>query len=165
MEDARIFDLPTNPTPILISAFGTESAALAAKKGDGLWTTGLPSEVIDAYRSAGGSGPIWSQLSLSWADDKDEAVKRAHKIWPNTALEGQLAQDLRTVLHFEQAVKGVTPEEIEKAIPCGPDPEPILQSISQAEELGIDHIYLHQIGDPTKGFIDFWANEIKPALA
>jgi hypothetical protein len=30
--------------------------------------------------------------------------------------------------------------------------------------VGIDHIYLHQIGDPTQGFIEFWQDSIKPEI-
>jgi alkanesulfonate monooxygenase SsuD/methylene tetrahydromethanopterin reductase-like flavin-dependent oxidoreductase (luciferase family) len=56
VEDARIFDLPEELPPIVVSAFGEEAAELAARAGDGLWITGIKSEVIDAYRSAGGRG-------------------------------------------------------------------------------------------------------------
>jgi coenzyme F420-dependent glucose-6-phosphate dehydrogenase len=164
VEDARIFDLPDFEIPLLVSAFGDQAAELAAEKGDGLWTTGLPEKVIETYKSAGGTGPIWSQLSLCWDADRDKAVERAHRVWPNTGLTGQLAQDLPTVAHFEQAVKMVEPSDIEESMPCGPDPGPILKSIQQAEELGIDYIYLHQVGDPLDGFLEFWKSEIQPEV-
>jgi len=164
VEDARLFDLPAEPPPIVVSAFGEEAVELAAKAGDGLWITGLKGGLIDSYRSQGGKGAVWSQLSLCWDPDLEKAVNRAHRIWPNTALPGQLAQDLRTVLHFEQAVTMVDREEMAEALPCGPDPEPILESISRATDLGVDYVYLHQIGDPMSGFIDFWRDEIRPRL-
>jgi len=31
-------------------------------------------------------------------------------------------------------------------------------------EAGVDHVYLHQIGDPMDGFLDFWEKELKTAL-
>lgn len=165
VEDARIFDLPDQPPALLVSAFGDESARLAADKGDGLWTTGVKTDVIDSYRSAGGDGNIWSQLSLCWDEDRQRAVETAYRAWPNTALTGQLAQDLRTVAHMEQATQLVTPEDIEDSdMPLGPDPESILESISNAENAGIDYIYLHQIGDPLDGFIEFWSSELRPEL-
>lgn len=165
VEDARLYDLPDSPPEILVSAFGEQSATLAAKAGDGLWSTGIQSEVIETYRSAGGEGPIWSQLTVCWDPDRDAAVERATRVWPNTALPGQLAQDLPTVKHFEQAVQLVTREAIESSeMPLGPDPEPILKSISAGKEAGIDHIYLHQIGDPVRGFIDFWSDDLRPNL-
>jgi G6PDH family F420-dependent oxidoreductase len=64
VEDAKIFDVPPDPPPIVVSAFAETSARLAASSGDGLWTTRIKTDVIETYRSAGGRGPIWSQLSF-----------------------------------------------------------------------------------------------------
>lgn len=164
VEDARIFDKPLELPPIVVAAAGPEAAELAARSGDGLWTTGLEPEVIKTYLDAGGIGSVWVQLSLCWDPDQEKALDRAHRVWPNTGLPGQLAQDLRTVLDFEQAVTLVDRELIEQSLPCGPDPEPILKSIKKAIELGADHIYLHQIGDPSDGFLDFWTDTIRPEL-
>ena len=165
VEDARIYDVPQPLPPLLVSAFAEQSARLAAEKGDGLWTSGPNQEAITAYADAGGDGPIWSQLTVCWDPDRSQAVDRAHRLWPNTGLPGQLAQDLRTVLHFEQAVQLVTPEQIEEQVPCGPDPEPILEQVAKMEKLGVDHVYLHQIGDPLDGFVEFWSKELRPELA
>lgn len=164
VEDARIFDLPDQIPPIIVSAFGDEAARLAAEIGDGLWFTGIKQEVIAAYQEAGGDGPVYSQLTLCWDPDRDQALKRATRVWPNTGLPGQLAQDLRTVLHFEQAVQLVDEKLIEDSMNLGPDPEPILKSIGEAADAGVDHIYLHQVGDPLDGFIDFWEKELRPNL-
>jgi G6PDH family F420-dependent oxidoreductase len=164
VEDARIFDLPEQLPPIVASAFGDKAVDVAARAGDGLWVTGMPAETIDKYRAEGGDGPIWTQLSLCWDPDKDTAIDRALRLWPNTALTGQLNQDLRTVEDFEHAVEMVDRDDMAEALPCGPDAGPILESIEEAAKLGIDHIYLHQIGDPTQGFIDFWKEEIQPEL-
>jgi hypothetical protein len=138
---------------------------LAAEKGDGLWTSGPNQEAIEAYADAGGEGPIWSQLTVCWDPDRAAAVDRAHRLWPNTGLPGQLAQDLRTVLHFEQAVQLVSPQQIQEQVPCGPDPVPILEQVAEMEKLGVDHVYLHQIGDPLDGFVEFWSKELRPELA
>jgi len=162
VEDARIFDLPDESIPVLVSAFGEKSAELAARVGDGLWTTGTKSDVVDAYRSQGGSGDVWSQLSLCWDEDEESALERAHRVWPNTGLPGQLAQDLRTVEHMEQATSLVTKEQLAESLPIGPDPDPILKSIGEAQDAGIEYIYLHQIGDPMDGFLEFWTEEIAP---
>lgn len=164
VEDARIFDKPDPLPPIVVSAFGPHAAELAAKHGDGLWTTGIKGDVLEAYRAAGGDGQVWSQLTVCWDPDPEVAVDRAHRIWPNTGLPGQLAQDLRTVQHFEEATSMVRREDIESSLPCGPDPGPILDSISEAAESGVDHVYLHQVGDPRDGFMQFWADELRPEL-
>lgn len=164
VEDATIFDPPANEIPIIVSAFGEQAAELAARVGDGLWITGPGKESVDHYRESGGDGPVYTQLHVCWAETEDEAIETAHRIWPNTGLPGQLAQDLRTPLHFEQAVELVTPEMVAEAIPCGPDPKRLVDSFTQALESGVDHVYFHQIGPDQEGFMDWWEAELKPAL-
>lgn len=164
VEDARILDRPVEPVPIVISAFGDKSAELAARIGDGLWLSSLNADTIHTFQKAGGSGPIFSQLTLCWGRDRDEAIALAHQQWPNTGLPGQLNQELRTMLDFEQAVKLVTPELISEEVPCGPDPEPVIEKVLEARDAGVDHLYFHQIGDDQEGFITFWEKEIRDAL-
>lgn len=164
VEDARLFDVPDNPPPIVFSAFGPDAARAAATHGDGLWITGPDGDTVETYRSAGGTGPVWTQLSISWDTDAETALERAVRQWSNTGLPGQLNQDLRTVLHFEQAVELVTADVMRASLPCGPDVGPIIDSMRSAEKAGADHIYLHQIGDPAAGFLDAWEQEILPEL-
>lgn len=164
IEDARILDRPARPVPIVISAFGDNSAELAARIGDGLWLSSLNPDTIKAFGKAGGTGPIFSQLTVCWGPDRDEAIKLAHRQWPNTGLPGQLNQELRTMLDFEQAVELVTPEMLSEKVPCGPDPEPMIERIIEARDAGVDHLYFHQIGDDQEGFVTFWEKEIRNAV-
>ena len=103
VENARLYDPPRPLPPIVVSAFGPKAARLAADIGDGLWTSGTSGDVVTTWREAGGSGPVYSQLTLCWAEDRDKAVETAHRNWPNAEVPGQLSQDLPTPAHFEQA--------------------------------------------------------------
>jgi coenzyme F420-dependent glucose-6-phosphate dehydrogenase len=165
VEDARILDRPAEQVPIVISAFGDDSAELAARIGDGLWLSSLNPDTIKAFKNAGGKGPIFSQLTLCWGSDRDEAIELAHRQWPNTGLPGQLNQELRTIHDFEQAVELVTPELISEKVACGPDPEPVIEKIIEARKGGVDHLYFHQIGDDQEGFVTFWEKEIRDSIA
>jgi coenzyme F420-dependent glucose-6-phosphate dehydrogenase len=136
---------------------------MAARAGDGLWTGG-DSEIIATWRRAGGSGPVYSQTTLCWAPTQEEAVDLAHRTWPNAGVPGQLSQDLATPAHFEQAAANVTKEMIAAAVPCGPDTETIIEKIREAVDAGVDHVYLHQIGDDQEGFCKVWSSEIAPAV-
>jgi G6PDH family F420-dependent oxidoreductase len=150
--------------PIVISAFGENSAELAARTGDGLWLSSLNQDTIAAFKSAGGKGPILSQLTVCWGPDRDDALALAHQQWPNTGLPGQLNQDLRTMLDFEQAVELVTPEIIAAKVPCGPHPEPVIEKVLEARSAGVGQLYFHQIGDDQEGFVTFWEKEIRDAI-
>ena len=51
VENARLYTLPDEPPPVIVSAFGKRRPRCAAEIGDGLWSTSPPdSEVLDAYR-------------------------------------------------------------------------------------------------------------------
>ena len=160
----RIYDAPEPPPPIVVSAFGPKAATLAGRIGDGLWTTGSSSDIVDAWREAGGTGPVYAQLTLCWAAERSAAVETALRIWPNSGVPGQLSQDLPTPQHFEQASSNVTAEQIADSIACGPDPQPVISAIAEMVDAGIDHVHLHQIGNDQEGFCRFWRDEVAPAL-
>jgi G6PDH family F420-dependent oxidoreductase len=164
VENARLYDVPEQLPPIVVSAFGSAAAETAARCGDGLWTSSGNADVVDRFRAGGGHGPVFAQITLCWADDADQALGTAHRLWPNTAVPGQLTQDLPTPAHFEQAVSIVPPEMIAESVPCGPDPDPVLERVRQALEIGVDHLYFHQIGPDQEGFLRFWDTELSPAL-
>jgi G6PDH family F420-dependent oxidoreductase len=164
VENARLFDVPDERIPIVVSAFGTKSAELAGRAGDGLWTTGPQPEALSAYDQAGGKGPRIGQLTLCWAEDEADAVATAHRVWPNSAIPGQLAQDLPTPAHFEQAASLVRPEDIGGQVLCGPDPDPVLEAVRSYEKAGLDQIHFHQIGPDQAGFFRFWERELRPKL-
>ena len=164
VENARIYDAPDAPPPIVVSAFGPSATKLAARIGDGLWVTGTASDTIGRFHELRGSGPVYSQLTLCWAPDASDAVKTAHRLWPTTGVPGQLSQDLPTPAHFEQAISSVTEDQIAGSVPCGPEVEPIVDRVRDMIAAGVDHIYFHQIGPDQEGFCRFWAEELRPAV-
>jgi G6PDH family F420-dependent oxidoreductase len=165
VENARIFDPPNRPIPVVVSGFGTDAAKLAGRIGDGYWGTSPDKEVLDAYEQSGGSGPRYAQLNVCWSTDAETARKTVHRVWPNGGVTGQLSQDLPTWTHFEQAAEMVTEEDATKSTPCGPDiVGDIVDSVREYERAGYDHLYFHQVGPDQDGFFDFWREELQPAL-
>jgi G6PDH family F420-dependent oxidoreductase len=164
VENARLFDPPLHPIPMVVSGFGSEAIELAARIGDGYWGHSPERDAIDRFESAGGSGPRYAQLNLCWAEDVERARKTVYETWPNTGVAGQLSQDLPTWTHFEEAVEPLTEEQVVASVPCGPDPEPVLDSVRQFVDAGYDHLYFHQIGPDQEGFFRFWREELADAL-
>jgi coenzyme F420-dependent glucose-6-phosphate dehydrogenase len=165
VENARLFDPPEEPPPIIVSGFGPMSIELAAKIGDGYWGHSPDGDVIEQFEAQGGTGPKYAQLSMCWARDEAQARRTVHEIWPNAGIPGQLSQDLPTWTHFEQAAELVTEEIATASIPCGPDVEPVIDSVRQFLDAGYDHLYFHQIGPDQEGFLQFWSDTLQPALA
>lgn len=160
VENARIYDLPDDEVPIVVSAFGDRAARLAAEHGDGLWTTGTGG-TIDVWKDAGGTGPVYSQITFCWAETRAEALDTVARVWPNAGVPGQLSQDLPTPYHFEQASSIVTEELLGEQVPCGPDLDPLVEQIEAAIDAGVDHVYLHQIGPDQEGFVRVWRDELE----
>lgn len=165
VENARLYTLPDEPPPIYVSAFGPKAVEVAARIGDGYVGTSPEKELLEAFDEHGGRGkPKLGEMKVCWNEDEAEARRTVHELWPNMGLPGELSQELATPAHFEQAASLVTEEMVAGTPPCGPDPEPYVESIRQYEEAGYDEIYVHQIGPDQEGFFRFFEKEIFPNL-
>jgi G6PDH family F420-dependent oxidoreductase len=165
VENARLFDPPAETLPIVVSGFGPDAAALAGRIGDGYWGSAPERELLERFEAEGGRGPRYAQLNLCWAPSEADARRTVHETWPNTAVPGQLSQDLPTWTHFEQATQIVTEDDATKSVPCGPDiVDDLVKSVHEYVEAGYDHLYFHQIGHDQEGLFDFWESELRGAL-
>jgi G6PDH family F420-dependent oxidoreductase len=160
VENARIYDLPDEPPPVLVSGFGPKATELAAKVGDGFCTVAPDKDNIDLYRSSGGKGPVHAAVKVCYMDDEQEAQETALRVWPNDGLPGELAQILPTPSHFEQACELVTADHLQT--PVGPDLDKHAESLQEYADAGVDELFVQQIGPNKDGFFDTWAKEIIP---
>jgi G6PDH family F420-dependent oxidoreductase len=166
VEDARLFSVPAAPPPLMIAASGPEAARLAGRAGDGLISTAPDAELIGAFEAAGSNGakPRYGQVTVCWAESEQEAIHTAHKVWPNSGLPGELSQELRTVTHFEQAVRTVKESDVAEQVICGPDPQRHIAAVQEFIDAGFDHVYIHQVGRDQEGFFRFYQSRVLPSL-
>jgi G6PDH family F420-dependent oxidoreductase len=162
VQNARIYDLPEDSPPILVSGFGPKSVRLAARIGDGYVTTKPDAELVELYRSEGGVGPVQGGTKVCFGADEAQARRTAHRLWPNEALGGELAQVLPTPAHFEQACELVTEDMVAEMVPCGPDIERHVQALQQYADAGVDELFVQQIGPDDDAFFDEWARGVLP---
>jgi G6PDH family F420-dependent oxidoreductase len=160
VENARVYDLPDPLPPILVSGFGPKAIELAASIGDGFCTTSPDKDAIDRYRQAGGKGPVHAGTKVCFMADEDAARRTAHRLWPNEALPGELAQILPTPSHFEQACELVTPEML--VTPAGPDLDKHAESLQAYADAGVDELFVQQIGPEQDAFFTEWAAGVLP---
>src|SRR5215217_2796579 len=163
VENARVYDLPEAPPPVLVSGFGPKAVKLAARIGDGFATTSPDKESIDLFRSEGGKGPVHAGTKVCFMDSEEKARKTAHRLWPNEALPGELAQILPTPSHFEQACELVEPDML--VTPVGPDLDAHAQSLQEYADAGVDELFVQQIGPNQDGFFGAWASGILPRFS
>ncbi len=163
VENARIYDLPEQTPPILISGFGPKATKLAAKIGDGYCTVQPDKQEVSASATlptAATPGRRRDEGLLG--AEEAQARATAHRLWPNEQLPGELAQILPTPSHFEQASELVSEDMVAEVVPCGPDLDLHLQAIKRYEDAGFDELYIQQIGPDQERFFEVYANEILP---
>ena len=166
LEDARVFDLPDEPVPVLVAAGGARSAELAARHGDGLVATDADPELVEAFRKAGGEGkPTWSQIPVCWGDDADAALATAHRQFRWSALGWKVQAELPNPVNFDAASATVRPEDLAESIPHGPDPEPYVEAVARFADAGFDRVAFVQVGDDQDGFFRFWESELRGRLS
>lgn len=170
VENARLYSLPDVPPPVYVSGFGPKSAALAGRVGDGFVTTEPDVDSIKVFRDHGGEGkPMQAGYKVCWSKDKAHAVTTARTVWPNEQLPGELAQQLSSPRHFEQAGELVTEEMVEQSTVCGDDVSAHVEQFRPFLDAGFDDIHISQIGadragTEAEGFFDFYAGSVLPRL-
>ena len=163
VENARIYTIPDEAPPVLVSGFGPKAAKLAGKIGDGYCHVAPDAEMLNFFRESGGGDKVAHAGSkVCYGDDEAECRRIAHQTWPNESLPGELAQELPTVAHFDQATSIVTEDMVAQGVVCGPDPDQHKQNIQEYADAGYDEVYVQQIGPNQKAFFDFYQREILP---
>jgi G6PDH family F420-dependent oxidoreductase len=164
LEDARVFDLPERLPVIAVAGSGPASAKLAAELGDGLFGTEPEDSFIAAWRSEGGSGPVYGEVPLAWAPTEQEAVDAVleKSRW---ALTGwKVMAELPNPVNFDAASATVRPEDVLGQFACGPD---VTRHVANAQEFvdaGYDHLVMQNAGPDPDGFLSFFASELAPRV-
>jgi G6PDH family F420-dependent oxidoreductase len=165
VENARVYDLPESPPPVLVSGFGPKSIELAGRIGDGFCTVQPDADAVQRFRSHGGGHKlVQGGMKVCWDEDEQRAMQTAYRLWPNEVLPGELAQVLPTTRHFEQATELVTPEMVAEQVPCGPDAEHHLEAIKAFARAGFDELYVQQIGPDQDAFFAAYREQVLPRL-
>ena len=164
LEDAQVFDLPPTPPPIVVAAGGGAAAALAAEHGDGLFATEPSGDLIADYTGAGGTGPRYAEVSLSWAPTEDAAAQSAWRLFRFGALGWPVQAELPNISGFESASRLVPVDEMRSSFGCGPGVDAHLRAVQQYVKAGFDHLVLTNAGPDPDGFLDFYRDELGPAL-
>jgi coenzyme F420-dependent glucose-6-phosphate dehydrogenase len=165
VEQARLFTTPDEPPPIYVAAAGDTAAKLAGRKGDGLVSTSPNEKTVQTFSSAGGDGkPTIGMLHVCYAASEREARKTAHTWWPNSAIKGELGQELPLPRHFEQAAGNVTEDDVAETMPCGPDADRHIDAIEEYVRAGFENVYVHQVGPDQEGFLRFYEERVLPKV-
>jgi len=154
LEDARVFDLPDQLPVIAVASGGHNASALAAEHGGGLFATEPRSDLVEAYRDAGGKGPRYAEVPMAWAPDEESAAQTALETSRWAVTGWKVMSELPNPVNFDAASATVTLEDIKQQFSCGPDVDRHVQQVQPYVDAGFDHIVLQNAGPDPDGFID-----------
>ena len=153
VDSARIWDVPDVPVTIGVAVSGERSLDAFATVSDHLIAVEPDSTLVDGWHSArqatglAGGGRVIGQIPICWDPDRDAAIQRAHEQFRWFGGGGAVNADLPTPAGFAGATQFVTPDDVADSVPCGPDLDAIVESVSAYWKAGFTDIALVQIGD------------------
>jgi probable non-F420 flavinoid oxidoreductase len=168
VDRARVWTRPETPPPLIGAAISVETARWCASWADGLVTVNAPAEhlreMITAYRSSGGRGPVCLQVHLSWAPSQAEAEEIAHDQWRSNIFPPPVCWDLATAEEFDVVSEHVTIDAVKSVVNVSADLEEHVEKLRGYADLGFDRIYLHHVGQDLNPFIETFGAKVLPRL-
>ncbi|WP_260038770.1 TIGR03885 family FMN-dependent LLM class oxidoreductase [Micromonospora chalcea] len=168
VDRAKLWTRPEEPPALVGAAVSVATARWCAEWADGLITVNAPVEhlrrMIDAYRDAGGRGPLHLQVHVSWAPEQAEAEAIAYDQWRSNVFAPPVCWDLETPEHFDVASADVPMSKVAETVNVSADLGRHIGWLEEYVALGFDQIALHHVGQEQRAFIDTFGAEVLPKL-
>jgi probable non-F420 flavinoid oxidoreductase len=168
IDRARLWTRPSEPPPLLGAAVSVATARWCADWADGLITVNAELDqlrrMIDAYRTAGGRGPLHLQVHLSWAPDEAQAEAIAHEQWRSNVFPPPACWDIDSVETFDAVSQDVPIERVRQVVNISSDLGWHTAQLAGYAELGFDEIALHHVGQKQDEWIETFGAKVLPQL-
>jgi len=165
VDSAKLWDLPEQRVPLALAVSGSQSIELFAPLSDHLVAVEPEPALVQEWQAAGPRGDrAIGQLPICWAPTHEAAVELAHEQFRWFGGGWKVNAELPGPAGFAGATQFVRPEDVASSIPCGPEVEQVLRSITEWEDAGFTDLALVQIGDEGQDeFLDWAEKELLPA--
>jgi alkanesulfonate monooxygenase SsuD/methylene tetrahydromethanopterin reductase-like flavin-dependent oxidoreductase (luciferase family) len=120
--------------------------------------------MIDAYRDAGGRGPLRLQVHLAWAPSMDRAEAIAHDQWRTNTFAPPASWDIDSVEVFDLAGEHVPIEKVREVVLVSDDLGQHAAWLAEFIDLGFDELFLHHVGQEQSAFQDAFGEHVLPQL-
>jgi G6PDH family F420-dependent oxidoreductase len=168
VDRARLWTRSAEPPPLIGAAVSVPTARWCADWADGLITVNAEPEhlrqMIDAYRGAGGRGPLHLQVHLSWAPDQAEAEAIAHDQWRSNVFPPPACWDIDSAETFDAVSEDVTVDQVRRSVLISNDLGWHAEQLAGFAALGFDQIALHHVGQRQEAWIDAFGAKVLPQL-
>ncbi|GAA0636623.1 TIGR03885 family FMN-dependent LLM class oxidoreductase [Sporichthya brevicatena] len=162
---ARLYSLPAHTPELFAAALSPATAREVGAWADGLITVHCPDlpKVVAAFREGGGEGkPVHVQVHLSWAETQDEVEAQALDQWRVNALPPILNEELELPAQFDAASAHVPVSALTDSVVLSPDLGRHAEVLAGCAELGVERVYLHQVGRDQAAFLDAFGAKVLP---
>ncbi len=167
--DAKLYDPPARPIPLLTAANGRKSMRLAGQHGDGLisdpksWKQ-YKSEWEDGARSAGKNPAEMPVLIEHYVVVGDQAAaKQAAELWRFGPKAWKGLYNVVDPRQIEQRADAETPiEEVTKSWAVGTDPAIHVNAVRELFDSGVSIVNVHSGQPDQRKVIDFYATHVLP---
>lgn len=163
VENARLYSLPAEPPPVLVSGLGPKAVQLAALIGDGYVSTIADADLVHLFVEAGGRAKggrhqgVLGRGRDRRSQDGFRAVADRRRPW--RALPGTAhAWPFRAGHPARHRRPGGGSDSLR------PGPERHAEALRRYFAAGFDEVYVSQIGKDQPGFLDFYRREVVPRL-
>jgi G6PDH family F420-dependent oxidoreductase len=166
VDSAKLWDVGSPPPRIGIAVSGEQSCRIAGAYADAMIAVQPQPEFGELFDKHGGSGkPRIGQLPLCFDIDRDAAIERAHDQLRWFGGGWKVNAELPGPAAFAAASQFVRPEDVADSIPCGDDPQAVVDVVRQFVDAGFTDVALLQIGgEHQDGFLEWSEKELLPAL-
>jgi alkanesulfonate monooxygenase SsuD/methylene tetrahydromethanopterin reductase-like flavin-dependent oxidoreductase (luciferase family) len=120
--------------------------------------------MIEAYREAGGRGPVRLQVHLSWAPTEEEAEAIAHEQWRSNVFGPPAAWDIDSAEVFDEVSEHVTVDAVRQAVLVSSDLKQHAAWLQEYLDLGFDDLFLHHVGQEQTAYLDAFGEHVLPQL-
>ena len=165
VDSARLWDRPAEPPPIGVAVSGPQSLELAAQA-DVMIAVEPERSLVEGFEARGGAGkPVVGQVPVSYGPDRDEAIRRALRLFGWFGGGWKVNSELPGPAAFEAASQYVRAEDIVESIPCGERVDDFVGAVRRFTDAGFSHVALCQVGGGQQPEFIGWAEkELLPAL-
>jgi len=158
-----------DPAPHLVGpAISVTTAGEVAAWADGLITVNQPHDklrqMIDAYRDAGGKGPLRLQVHLSWDPSMQRAEAIAHDQWRTNTFSPPASWDIDSAETLDIASELIPVEQVKQVVLVSDDLDRHAAWLAEFAELGFDELFLHHVGQEQRAFQEAFADRVLPQL-
>ena len=168
VDRAKLWTRPEEPPALIGAAVSVATARWCAEWADGLITVNAPTahlrEMIDAYRDAGGRGPVHLQVHVSWAPEQAEAEAIAYEQWRSNVFPRRSAGTWTPPSTSTWFSERMPMEKVTEVVNVSSDLGRHVGWLEEYLSLGVDQIALHHVGQEQRAFIDTFGAEVLPKL-